>query len=122
DQYSLALTYYRLRSGRLPFVDNPSQLEVVRAHCEGRLDLSGVGDAERAVLARATTVDPAARYPTCTEMVESLAVALGFSRHSQPPIPALRSADPVDWTKGTQTWPSVDVGKAPVATTQQQPV
>jgi serine/threonine protein kinase len=74
DQYSLAVTYYELRTGRLPFPDGLSPVGVVMAHAAGRLDFTapGVTDGERQVLRWATARRPADRYPTCGEFVRQL--------------------------------------------------
>lgn len=68
DQYSLAVTYYELATGRLPYLQD-TYLGVANAALHGDLDLSMVSAAEQAVLRRATSLDPAQRYPTCAEMV-----------------------------------------------------
>jgi serine/threonine protein kinase len=62
DQYSLALTYYFLRTGSLPFHDGANYFSVINCHVRGDLDLSKVRRAERRVLERATALDPSLRY------------------------------------------------------------
>jgi serine/threonine protein kinase len=84
DQYSLALTYYKLRTGLWPFPDDYGPIQMMNAHAEGRLDFTAVGEAERAVLARATAVEPTVRYATCQQMVDALAEAIGFARPTRP--------------------------------------
>jgi serine/threonine protein kinase len=59
DQYSLAISYYELRTGKLPFEES----EAVRAHVVGDLDLSQLPPAEREVIRRATHVRPGAAVP-----------------------------------------------------------
>ena len=39
DQYSLALTYYRLRAGVLPFPKGSKANDIIMMHRHGRLDL-----------------------------------------------------------------------------------
>ncbi len=71
DQYSLAITYYELRTGQLPYHD-ATYAVVMAAVMQGELDLSAVSGAEQSVLRRATSLDPAARFPSATEMVRCL--------------------------------------------------
>ena len=74
DQYSLAVTYCQLRTGRLPFVgENP--LQVLYAHVNDPPDLSGLPEGERAVVARRLAKQPEQRWPTCREFVRALIVA-----------------------------------------------
>ncbi|HND52126.1 MAG TPA: serine/threonine-protein kinase, partial [Pirellulaceae bacterium] len=71
DQYSLAIGYYELRTGRLPFVEE-TITAVLEAKKTGRLDLSLVSPAEQEVLTKATSPDPADRFPTTLAMVRRL--------------------------------------------------
>jgi hypothetical protein len=75
DQYSLAVTYVEVRLGRRCFTaTNPRDLAF--QHLEGRADLTGLGHAERAVLSRALSPDPAKRYPSCQAFTSALKEAL----------------------------------------------
>jgi serine/threonine protein kinase/WD40 repeat protein len=75
DQYSLAVTYYQLRTGRLPFTEE-TFAAVYAAHQDGTLDFRAASKAEQAVLRRATSPDPAARYASCSEFAEALRAAV----------------------------------------------
>ncbi len=70
DQYSLAVTYYELRTGALPF-DCGRISDVIDAKQHGKIDLARLAADERAVIAKATgpAVD---RYPSAGEMVQAL--------------------------------------------------
>jgi serine/threonine protein kinase len=70
DQYSLAITYCRLRGGRLPFTGN--QWEVILRHCLDVPDLSMLPEAERPVVARALAKQPDQRWPDCRAFVRAL--------------------------------------------------
>jgi len=71
DQYSLAISYYELRTGTLPFsAENISA--VLDAKQNGNLDLSLLPEPERAVIARAAAVRPEERYESCTKMARAL--------------------------------------------------
>jgi hypothetical protein len=86
DQYALAISYYELRTGKLPF-DAPSSAGAYFAHLQGKLDFRLVPKAERAVLARATARKPEDRFASCTQMIEALNQAP--SRSSAPSSPAV---------------------------------
>ncbi len=73
DQYALAITYYQLRTGTLPFEPTVSFAELVDIHVRGKLQFPLVSDHERAVLAKATSTDPKQRYTTCVEFAKALA-------------------------------------------------
>jgi serine/threonine protein kinase len=75
DQYSLAITYFELRTGRLPF----DEVKALVANLTGSLDLSALEPDERAVIRRATSPQPGKRYPTAEEMIEELKVACGIT-------------------------------------------
>jgi hypothetical protein len=70
DQYSLAVTYYHLRMGRLLFKGDPAR--VMYAHLELGPDLSDLPPAEGAVVARALSKEPRERWPNCKEFVREL--------------------------------------------------
>ncbi len=78
DQYALAISYYELRTGKLPFDEQMGQLSIMLAHAEGRLDFTSpvITDEERKVLKWATAVRPKERYASCIEMVKQLERAI----------------------------------------------
>ncbi len=71
DQYSLAVTYYELKTGKLPYQDN-TLAAVLDAKREATLDFSGLPNAEQAVLRRATLRNPDQRYASCRELVVAI--------------------------------------------------
>ncbi len=77
DQYSLAVSFIELRTGRLPFADDASAAQILRAHLDGALDLSGLSPEEQEVIRRATALDPDMRYPSALRMVRALRKACG---------------------------------------------
>ena len=81
DQYSLAITYYELRTGELPFACD-SAANVYDAHLQGNLNLKDISAAEQNVLHRATALDPSDRFPTTTGMVRVLRSALNLQAGS----------------------------------------
>jgi serine/threonine protein kinase len=83
DQYSLAITYFELRTGHLPF----DEAKAIIANLTGQLDLSDLPPDEQEVIRQATCPRPNERYETCLEMVEALKMASGVTitrpaRHS----------------------------------------
>jgi hypothetical protein len=70
DQYALAVTYYQLRTGRLPFTGSIG--EVLEGHLHQAPDLSCLPDSERQVVARAMAKCPEERWPTCRDFVHRL--------------------------------------------------
>jgi serine/threonine protein kinase len=99
DQYSLAISYCELRTGRLPF-QAASAAGACFAHLKGQFDFGGLLEAEQAVIARATAMVPEQRFPNCTAMVDALKEACGSAGSLNPPSeapapsPAPRDASP----------------------------
>ncbi|MCY2995893.1 MAG: protein kinase [Planctomycetota bacterium] len=75
DQYSLAITYFHLRTGQLPFLRD-AYIEVMAAHTKGELRLEKLSPPELQVIRRATALHPAERYPTTSEMCRRLRAAV----------------------------------------------
>lgn len=74
DQYSLAMSYVELRTGRLPYAEL-SPAAILRAKLDGTLDLAALAPEERTIVARALAVDPARRWPSCVEFVRAVRAA-----------------------------------------------
>ncbi len=92
DQYSLAVTYAELRTGRLPFHSH-SHMDVLQAHCTGDLDLSALNAGEQEVIRKATSVEPSDRYGSSSDMVRDLRRSLDISE--PPPAPRRSLAVPI---------------------------
>lgn len=71
DQYSLAITYYELRTGKLPF-ESERISDVFDAKRHGIVELSSLPADERQVIAKAAASDPKDRYRSAGEMVRAL--------------------------------------------------
>lgn len=82
DQYSLAVTYYALRTGKFPFPPPPPPSETSRSYLRPLADLSGVTEAERPALARALSPVPRNRFSSCYELMSTLMKALGLRAES----------------------------------------
>jgi serine/threonine protein kinase len=75
DQYSLAVTYCKLRGGRLPFAGSPPTFDP--AYVRPAPDLSMLSAKERPIIARALGRVPQDRWPTSGEMMTRLSEAAG---------------------------------------------
>ncbi len=71
DQYALAITYYELRTGKLPFVGD-SVAQVMKAKIDGTITFAEVSPAESKVLLKATSVQPDKRFATARAFVDAL--------------------------------------------------
>jgi serine/threonine protein kinase len=104
DQYSLAMTYYKLRTGKLPFSTNLSPFQRMQVHSLGLFDLGDLSEAEQAVIARATSEEPERHYASCLEMVAKLEAAC-----SLPSLPVsrpeLRQSAPVEYDPSSDPFP-----------------
>lgn len=76
DQYSLAISYYELRIGHIPFPKGASALELMAAHLEGGVILDDLPPSEQAVIRKATSIEPEDRFPSTVEMVQALREAV----------------------------------------------
>ena len=74
DQFSLAVTYYALRTGGFPFP--PPAKDPTRSSLRPVVDLSGVTEPERGPLLRALAPVPQDRFPSCREFMSAVLKAL----------------------------------------------
>ncbi len=70
DQFSLAVTYYVLRTGTFPFPPMPMPLS--KSYVRPLANLSAVTEAEQPILMRALAPVPQDRFPTCRDMMTAL--------------------------------------------------
>jgi len=87
DQYSLALTYTELRVGAHPLQGAPP-MAAFAAHKQGTIELNDLSDAERPVIRKALSGDPASRFDSCLEMVRALRRVVSGSDESSVHMPA----------------------------------
>jgi serine/threonine protein kinase len=74
DQYSLALVYFELLTGRFPW-DAKSANDLIMMHAAVEPNLDPLPPADRPVVARALAKDPADRFPNCMGLVRALLAA-----------------------------------------------
>ncbi|WP_197442662.1 protein kinase domain-containing protein [Lignipirellula cremea] len=103
DQFSLAISYFELRCGDLPFEDK-TLTGIMTARTENRFQFDLLPPEERAVVERAAAREPTERYPSCSDFVTALGEAYRTrlaassateARPDQPPLDegASHSAD-----------------------------
>lgn len=93
DQHALAVTYYRLRTGRLPFPDVPEAFAA--DYVRPAADLSLLPQAERPAVARALAVTPQDRWPSCADLMDHLRQAQDAKRPADAAVRAtVRLGDP----------------------------
>lgn len=73
DQYSLAATYYHLRTGKRLY--NGTHAEVMYAQLASQPDLSSLPQDEAAVLRRALSRNPDDRWPSCSAFLNGMLAA-----------------------------------------------
>src|SRR5207237_5829461 len=76
DQYSLAVVYVELLTGRRPF-SGKNVRQVALQHMNEPPDLSTLPESDRPVVARALAKDPSKRFPSCMAFMRSLSPAGG---------------------------------------------
>lgn len=115
DQYSLAITYYELRTGQLPIRDSESLLEVIQAHLRGGLDFSCLNAQEQQVLKRATAPEPAQRFETVAKFIRALRQSATDEYFGTPSSGTPKVAAPGPVANGAMVSPAVPVSAPPVS-------
>src|SRR5262245_23571495 len=87
DQYSLAIVYHELLTGRRPFSGKTIR-ELALQHMNVEPDLSGLPERDRRVLARALAKDPYKRFPNCKALMEAFGPRTGSSPDLGTVVPA----------------------------------
>jgi serine/threonine protein kinase len=119
DQYSLAFAYAEQRLGRWAFssTDLPG---LMRDHLEGEPELTGLIEAESAVVRKALAKSPNDRYPNCLAFVAALEDALVDELQKSNPSLVLRGFRPSSHGPGStklETGRRTQPGAAGSATT-----
>lgn len=76
DIYALGVLLYELLTGQVPF-DGESCHEIIVKHLTATPDLAGIAEPYRTTIARCLEKDPAKRFATVTEMMQSLDAPAG---------------------------------------------
>jgi len=81
DQYSLAIVYQEMLTGKRPFAGTtPAQLAAQHVH--GKPDLKLLPQSDQAIVAKALAKDPNLRFASCSELVEELSNRKRVTRNS----------------------------------------
>lgn len=125
DQYSLAIVYQELLTGKRP-IDGANTRQLLLKHLNDPPDLSPLSEADRPVIARAMAKKPDDRWPSCMDMVRALKMGAasavtpppgslghetGLSSRSDTPLPESPSVPP----------PPTPYRARPTAPTRQAP-
>jgi len=121
DQYSLAVVYQYLLTGRCPF-SGQSFAQLASQHLHGRPDLQSLPEPDRAVIERALAKDPFDRYPSCSALIARLQEGSRsiVSIPASEQIPQSRSSAPLGSNKEnreTHKTEVLDVDVVPGSTT-----
>ncbi|MFO0944597.1 MAG: molecular chaperone DnaK [Planctomycetota bacterium] len=100
DQYSLAIVYQELLTGRLPF-PGPSPIQFMTQHLTAEPDLSLLPEADRPIVGKSLSKDPGNRFRSCRELIEALIAAEPMDRMTAPL--ALRRAQVLQTSKPADT-------------------
>ncbi len=113
DQYSLAIVYMEMLTGRMPFKGS-SAGELARQHLNQAPDLEPLPPADRNIIRRALSKNPLDRYSSCRQFIDQLikirssvvpivdSPERSNSSPSEPPTPTRATGDTKDWTSGQQ--------------------
>lgn len=102
DQYALAVVYYELRTGQMPFCG--TMLEQLQARLSDRPDLSKIAEPERSILRKALAREASHRYKSCMEMIQQLKE--GRTPAEADDVGGKKSASGSDLLRRTPTVPS----------------
>ncbi len=75
DIYAMGIVLYELLTGRVPF-DGESCQEIIVKHMTALPDLTGIAEPYRSTIDRCLQKDPAARFSTVTQMLQSLGLSM----------------------------------------------
>jgi serine/threonine protein kinase len=122
DQYSLAINYYELRTGEMPFTG--TMLEQLQARLNDKPNLSYIPEPERSIVRKALRRDPSLRFKSCLDFVKHLregkapegaatsvsaapaANALAGSRSADPSLSGIAAPRPSFKGAGSPSWRS----------------
>lgn len=87
DQYALAINYFELRTGQLPF--SGTMLQQLQARLNDNPSLGQMAEPERSIVRKALSRDPRQRYENCVAFADQL--AKGEAPAGASPAPGARA-------------------------------
>lgn len=114
DQYSLAIVYQELLTGKRPFTATSLQ-QLIAQHLQSAPDLSALPPTDRGAIAQALAKKPEDRHPTCRTFVRALMA--GGAATTPPPTANLTAAS----VGAATVLPSPDVVLSPPPWTSETP-
>lgn len=78
DQFSLAVSYFVLRTGAFPYPQPPTAPGQLKNYVRPEPELSLLPEAERPILARALSPIPQNRFPCCIEFMAAILKTMGL--------------------------------------------
>jgi serine/threonine protein kinase len=123
DQYSLAVTYHEMLTGKLPFSGKTFR-QLALQNLQAVPDLSALPEGDRPAVARALAKKPAERFPSCGAFVQAL--THGQTAATGPACPsraffAPEGASPAPKQEPEGDAPLGDTNRAGAASTVPQP-
>lgn len=73
DQYSLAIVFQEMLSGTRPF-DGRTAAQLAAQHLKERPNLRPLPREDQSIISRALSKDPEVRFPTCSQLIDALAM------------------------------------------------
>ncbi|QDV23689.1 protein kinase domain-containing protein [Aureliella helgolandensis] len=94
DQYSLAVLYMEMLTGKLPF-DGKTTGEIARQHIAKAPNLEALPPADRAIVGRSLSKNPVDRYASCRQFIEQLAKVKNPIMVATHPVKSIAGQDSV---------------------------
>src|SRR5262249_15057854 len=105
DQYSLAIVYCELLTGKRP-VNGKNVRQLALQHMTETPELGMLPEGDRAAVAKALSKDPDERFSSCTAFIRALS---GGSQRAGDSSGPSSVTEPNAWTKASKTMHDVDL-------------